>query len=151
MYERHGKHVVGELERMRFEVERIFERLTPTVHPLHVHPHKAFRPPTDVYETETHVEIRVEIAGMRPEDFQISLSDQRLTVSGTRHDTVAKAKRAYQQMEICWGEFRTDVYLPWPVDEDGVEAGYQDGFLTIKLPKAAMVEQRIPISVVVEQ
>lgn len=151
MHEKSDKQIIGELERIRFEVERIFERLTPTVHPLQVHPHKAFRPPTDVYETENHIEVRVEIAGMRPEDFQISLIDQNLVVTGARRDASIKAKRAYQQMEICWGEFRTDVFLAWPVDEDGVEASYQDGFLIIALPKATAEKRRIPINVVVDQ
>jgi len=145
------KQMISELERIRTEVDRIFERLTPTGHHLQMHPHKVFRPPTDVYETENHVEIRVEVAGMQPEDFQISLNDQLLIVSGTRPDPTPKAKRAYQQMEICWGEFRTDIHLAWSINDDGIEASYQDGFLIITLPKARATAQQIPINVVVKR
>ncbi|OGO41827.1 MAG: hypothetical protein A2Z04_02430 [Chloroflexi bacterium RBG_16_57_9] len=151
MHDRYEKQVIGELERIRSEVDRIFERLTPTGHHLHVQSLKAFRPPTDVYETEDHVEIRVEVAGMQPEDFQISLNEQHLIVSGSRRDLTPKAKRAYQQMEICWGEFRTDVHLTWSINDDGIEASYRDGFLLITLPKARATDQQIPINVVVKR
>ena len=102
---------------------------------------KVWRPPTDVYETDSHVIVKVEIAGMQEEDFSVSLNAQVLTISGARRDPAEKL--AYQQMEILYGQFETEVYIPWTVDGDAIKATYQDGFLSVLLPKA--VPRRVPV------
>ena len=96
-------------------------------------PH-VWRPPTDVYETEEAIVIRVEIAGMREQDFSVALEDRTLTIRGIRSDPTGR--RAFYQMEIPFGEFSTEVELPAPIVSEGVEAVYRDGFLQITLPKA---------------
>jgi HSP20 family protein len=94
-------------------------------------PH-AWRPLTDVYETEDAIIIRVEVAGIRESDFTISLVERNLTIRGVRQDTAER--RAYHQMEIAFGEFNTEVELPYTIISDKVEAVYRDGFLRITLP-----------------
>jgi HSP20 family protein len=96
-------------------------------------PH-AWRPPTDMYETEGAIIIRVEVAGMREADFTISLVERSLTIRGIRQDT--SERRAYHQMEIAYGEFTTEVELPYAIIPDKVEAVYRGGFLRITLPMA---------------
>src|SRR4030042_2999817 len=96
-------------------------------------PH-AWRPPTDVYETEDAIIIRVEVSGMRESDFNISLVERTLTVRGIRQDT--SERRAYHQMEIPFGEFDTEIELPYTIISDKVDANYRDGFLRITLPIA---------------
>jgi HSP20 family protein len=93
----------------------------------------AWRPPTDVYITEEAIVVRVEIAGMRASEFSISLDNHLLAISGSRPDQ--PEQRAYHQMEIRFGEFRTDVELHWPVDTEKIDAEYRDGFLRVILPK----------------
>lgn len=99
------------------------------------HQAKVWRPPTDVYETDDAIVVRVEIAGMKEEDFHIQLSRRTLTISGRRDDHASGSKLAYQQMEIMYGDFQTEVYLPWTIEAEDVEATYQDGFLVVVLPK----------------
>ena len=94
----------------------------------------AWSPPTDVYEAEEAYIIRVEVAGMREADFEITLEDGFLQIGGTRPDV--PERRAYQQMEIRFGRFSTAVGLPGPVNVDESRAEYVDGFLTVTLPKA---------------
>ena len=93
----------------------------------------AWSPPTDVYQTETNFVVRVEIAGMREADLSITIHQDCLVISGRR--TEAVERRAYQQMEIRFGDFNTAVELPSGVNIDQAEAEYEDGFLTIVLPK----------------
>ena len=95
--------------------------------------HKVWRPPTDVYETDDCVVVKVEIAGMDDEDFQISLDGKQLIISGIRRDPASKL--GYQQMEILYGHFETDVHLARAIEEDKIEATYQNGFLVVRLPK----------------
>jgi HSP20 family protein len=104
--------------------------------------HKIWRPPTDVYETDTCIVVKVEVAGMSEEDFSISLDSRRLVIGGTRHDPAAKL--GYQQMEILYGYFETHVLLPQAVDEEAIEATYENGFLSVSLPKAKA--RQIPIA-----
>jgi HSP20 family protein len=96
-------------------------------------PH-VWRPPTDMYETEEAIVIRVEVAGMREQDFSVALEDRTLTIRGARSDPTER--RAFYQMEIPFGEFSTEMELPAPIVNEGVEAVYRDGFLQITLPKA---------------
>jgi len=91
-------------------------------------------PPTDVYETENNYVVRVEVAGMREEDFEIMVENNFLMISGSRPDI--PERRAYQQMEIRFGKFETVVGLPGPLDIDSSLAEYVEGFLTVTLPKA---------------
>jgi len=92
-------------------------------------------PPTDVFETEEALIVRMEVAGVQQSDFYVTLDEQHLTINGARFDP-ATEPRAYHQMEIHYGEFRTEVDLPVPVDENRIEAEYHDGFLRVTLPKA---------------
>ena len=94
-----------------------------------------WHPPTDVYELNDQLVVTVEIAGMREGDFNVTLHHNRLLISGIRkRNTPSDA--SYHQLEIAFGEFRTEVSLPWPVERDKVTATYRDGFLKIVLPRA---------------
>lgn len=93
----------------------------------------AWRPPTDVYETDEALVVRVEIAGMEEKDFTISLTDRLLTIRGVRQE--ASERRAYHQMEIFFGEFVSEIELPCAVQPENVNAEYQFGFLRLELPK----------------
>lgn len=94
----------------------------------------AWRPPTDVFETDETFYVRVEVAGMREEDFVIELNGRELILRGFRQDPAER--RAYHQMEIHFGEFAFGVELPFQIDPDQVQAIYKEGFLLISLPKA---------------
>ncbi|MBI5944669.1 MAG: Hsp20/alpha crystallin family protein [Chloroflexi bacterium] len=98
-------------------------------------------PPTDVYQTSEAYIVLVEIAGMRDDDFEVSLENNTLLISGSRPDFLER--RAYQQMEIRFGKFTTAVNLPGPVNVEQARAEYQDGFLTIILPKAASNQNKV--------
>jgi HSP20 family protein len=90
-------------------------------------------PPTDLYETDDKYVVRVEIAGLRDQDFSVTLDNNYLVISGSRPDVLER--RAYHQMEIRFGEFSTVVALPSQVDPDQTIAEYSDGFLVVTLPK----------------
>jgi HSP20 family protein len=90
-------------------------------------------PPTDVYETESGLIVKVEVAGLREEDFEVVVEDQILMIRGIRPD--ANERRAYHQMEIRSGKFEIAIGLPSGVDLDEASAEYNQGFLTINFPK----------------
>jgi HSP20 family protein len=103
---------------------------------------RIWRPPTDVYETDECIVVKVEVAGMTEEDFAISLDGKRLIIGGVRRDPAAKL--AYQRMEILYGLFETTVHLGWAIQEDKIEATYQNGFLSVRLLKAR--PRQVPVA-----
>jgi HSP20 family molecular chaperone IbpA len=95
---------------------------------------RIWQPPTDVYETDTNITVKIEVAGVSEDGFVVRLQGRVLAVSGRRDNPGGKL--AYQQMEISYGVFHSQVHLPCDVDGDGASADYDNGFLYIRLPKA---------------
>jgi HSP20 family protein len=87
-----------------------------------------------VYETEDKYVVIVEIAGMNEENFSVTLDQNILTINGVRRDTMER--KTFNQMEIYFGEFVTEVEFPSPVDAARCLAEYDRGFLWVSLPKS---------------
>lgn len=102
-----------------------------------------WRPPTDVYETDHAVEIVVEIAGMDPDKIQVEFHDNILTISGRREDKHRQAN--CHCLEVQYGDFASEIYLPGQYDLEAINAEYRDGFLTITIPKVRLEAYQVPI------
>ncbi len=96
-------------------------------------------PNTDVYLTEEGLVIRVELAGMRREDLELTVENQQLTISGHRTDGCRTGKCSFVVMEINYGPFETTLDLPAGYDLTKARASYQNGFLRIDVPEKAPV------------
>lgn len=98
-------------------------------------------PPTDIYETEENLVVRLELAGMKEEDFEVAVDNNVLIISGNRSDS--SERRAYHQMEIRFGRFDIAVDIRAPVQLEGASAHYKDGLLVIQLPKASPDDRKV--------
>ena len=136
------KQVLGEFDRMQKEFDLFFENLSGGARLVGTN-RRVWSPPADVYATAQYIVVKIEIAGLRKEDFQITFDHGILTVSGVRSDPSEKV--AYQRLEIAYGEFMTQVHVPWLVDDDQIEAEYFQGFLFIKLPRRSLEHTRITV------
>jgi HSP20 family protein len=96
-------------------------------------------PPMDVHENEDAVTVSLELGGMKKEDFEISLEDDTLTVSGQRN---SQPTGELYRSELFRGAFSRSLTLPCPVQGDKVKATYSDGILTITLPKVEAIKPR---------
>ena len=103
---------------------------------------REWRPPTDVYELDNAIVIQVEISGMKEGDFEITLSDRRLVITGSRPEP--EHRLSYHNMEIQYGPFRTEVRVAVNLQEEAIEASYEGGFLYVRLPLA--VARRISVT-----
>ncbi|MDP2965725.1 MAG: Hsp20/alpha crystallin family protein [Pelolinea sp.] len=109
---------------------------------LEITPHShAWRPPTDLFETETEFIVRVEIAGLSENDFSVNYDRNMLVVLGKR--STLDSKCAYHRMEIPYGEFSTRIPLPEEADIRRASAEYENGFLTIRVPRSKPVNIKI--------
>jgi HSP20 family protein len=99
-------------------------------------------PAVDIYETEGHVVIIVEIAGIRDQDLELEVEGSRCVLRGERKPASQGEKRDYRQVEIGHGPFQRELLLPTTVNPDAVVTVYKDGMLQIVLPKASAAGNR---------
>ena len=90
-------------------------------------------PPADVYRTDDGWLLKIELAGVRPEDIQVQVGGQRLRVSGQRRDTSQALGCRCQHMEIAYSHFERDFQLPSELDHDSITTDYRDGMLHIHI------------------
>ena len=91
----------------------------------------------DMYQTKDNVIIKSTIAGVKPEDIDVTIANDMVTVRGERKRDFEASSEDYFYQECYWGSFSRSVVLPVDVDIDNVEADLKDGILTVILPKAA--------------
>ena len=91
-------------------------------------------PNTDMYTTDNGLVIKVELAGMRSDNLEITVEGNRLRISGNRPDGCRAAKASFRVMEINYGPFETILELPPGYDLGHAKAAYLNGFLRIDVP-----------------
>ena len=92
-------------------------------------------PNTDVYVTEGSLVIKVELAGMRKEDLELTVEGNRLKISGQRPDGCRAPKCTFLVMEINYGAFESIIEVPAGYDLSQAKASYQNGFLRVDVPE----------------
>jgi HSP20 family protein len=92
-------------------------------------------PKLDVTETKEAIVVKAETAGVDPQDIQISLQEQLLTIKGEKRQEKDEKDEQYHRMERSYGSFARSIRLPVPVDAGKVNASFKNGLLTITLPK----------------
>ncbi len=89
----------------------------------------------DVYQTDSDIVVQSTIAGVKPEDLEISVENDVLTIRGKRESETKQEGKNYFYQECYWGAFSRQIILPEEVDPNRIEAAMKNGVLTIKLPK----------------
>ena len=99
-------------------------------------------PAVDMEETDNEVIVKAEMPGLDPKDFQISLTENTLTIKGEKKEEQEEKKRNYHMVERRYGSFYRSIPLPCPINSDKVEAKYKKGILEITFPKAEPVKAK---------
>lgn len=94
-----------------------------------------FIPAIDVYEDKENVVIEASLAGIKPEDVNISVKDDVFSLEGSRHQTSEVEEKNYYRKEVRSGSFHRSVMLPASVQADLAEAHFENGLLKVILPK----------------
>jgi HSP20 family protein len=90
----------------------------------------------DVYQTENDIVIKSTIAGVKPEDLDVSINNDMISIKGERKSEETVNVENYYYQECYWGSFSRSVVLPVDVIPEKAEASLKNGILTIRLPKA---------------
>lgn len=97
--------------------------------------------PVDVHQTTSDIIIRAFVAGVRPDELNISISRDMVEIEGTRSEREQVAAPDYFSRELFWGSFSRAILLPQEVDVEASSASAKDGLLTIILPKLDKAKQ----------
>jgi len=96
----------------------------------------------DVYQTPNEVVIKSTVAGVKPEDIDISFTNDMITVRGRRKKEEEISTEDYYYQELYWGAFSRSVILPVEVDVDKAKAEIKNGILTVRLPKSEKIKTK---------
>lgn len=97
----------------------------------------------DVYQTAGEIIIKSTIAGVRPEDLNVSINNDMLTIKGTRYQEEKVPGENYFLKECYWGSFSRTIILPVDVKQEKIEAIIKDGVLTVRLPKLGKARAKV--------
>ena len=89
----------------------------------------------DVYQTPSDIVVQTMVAGVRPEDLEITIARDMVTIRGKREESRTINEENYFAKELYWGTFSRTLSLPAEVEPDDAEAVEKHGLLTLKLPK----------------
>jgi HSP20 family protein len=103
--------------------------------------------PTDICEDADSLQIRMEVPGVKPEDVKISLEDNILTIHGEKRQQSENSAERVHRYERSYGTFERTFALPNNVDAEKISARYENGILTVMVPKSERARPReIPVN-----
>lgn len=129
----------GEMERIRNEIDRVFHE---GLGGYSARESSGVFPPVNVYEDKDRYLLTSELPGVKPEDVEITVTEDSITIKGERKPDDGGNKANYHRRERESGFFRRVVSLPDRVDPNKVEATSRNGILYVSLPKAEDVRPR---------
>ncbi|MBC7327198.1 Hsp20/alpha crystallin family protein [bacterium] len=135
-----------ELMSLRREMERLFDEIFER-RPIR---REEFHPLTDIVETENEFIVKMELPGINPDDVEITLHGDTLTIRGEKKEEQRSEKENYLRLERCYGSFQRSFTLGVPVKADEVKATFKDGILEVRVPKAEEAKPK-PIKIKVEK
>jgi len=102
----------------------------------------------DIYDKGDAIVIQSTVAGVKPEDLDVSITNDSVTIRGRRERHEEVREEHYYYKELFWGTFSRSVILPEEIDEDAAEASLKHGLLTLRLPKKRRgVVQKLKVKV----
>jgi HSP20 family protein len=90
-------------------------------------------PAADVYRTSDGWIVKVDLAGIRPADVEISIEGPLMRISGSRRDGICGEGVSHYQLEITYSRFEKTIQFPRPIDHSSIEREYRDGLLILRL------------------
>lgn len=96
----------------------------------------------DVYQTDEEIVIKSTVAGVNPDDIDIDINNDMVTIKGKRAKDEKIETENYFYQELYWGVFSRSVILPAEVDSDKARASIKNGILTIQLPKLEKIKTK---------
>jgi HSP20 family molecular chaperone IbpA len=140
-----GADVVSEFSRLHIQMRRLMDDMLYQLSPRFMIDQRIWSPQMDIMETPDSFIIIADVSGLKKDEIRISVKRNVVLLAGKRQRAPMDNAVRYLQMEIEYGSFERTFELPVLVDESQIKAHYQDGLLTVVLPKKRSVKKTIPI------
>ncbi len=98
--------------------------------------------PVDLFETDDHVIVKAVLPGIKPDEVDIAVTEGVLTIKGEAQHEQKTERENYYRQEFRYGAFSRSIALPTRVNDEQAEADFENGILTIRLPKAEEVRPK---------
>lgn len=134
----HDEEFIRDIRHLQETMERLLSDFSRLRMPLSLSKESVWHPPTDVYETQNEFVVRMEIPGMDPSDFSVTLHGHMLIIKGVRRDPTPAGKKRFHEMEITLGPFERNIGIPRDFRIDSLEAGYDNGYLHVRVTKGSV-------------
>ena len=131
-----------ELRSLQDEMTRLFTGSRPVMMGQEDMAHGAWAPTVDIYEDKDRLILEAELPGMKRDDFEISVENNVITLSGERKFEKRTEGDNYHRVERSYGSFTRSFTLPQTVTADGAVAEFEDGVLRVSLPKREETKAR---------
>jgi len=128
-----------EMEQLRRDMDRLWDQ---TYFPGRVRTRAGVFPPVNISQDNDHIYVRAELAGLQPQDLEITFQDNSLVLKGERKIPTEAKVLGYHRREREAGTFRRLIRLPERIDPGKVEAVFKDGILTISLAKPEEIKPK---------
>lgn len=140
-----------ELNRLQSEMSQLFDGLfgvkRTDFSPLFAFRTEATWPHVDVAENEAQIIVTAELPGLKQDEINVELQADSILISGEKKDERPTDGHNYRSVERVFGRFERFLSLPSEVDRNGVEATFENGVLTVILPKVVPVAKSQKIMV----
>ena len=133
----------GNMMSLREAMNRLFEESFLRPGALATGEDTGMNAPVDVYETEQNVVLKAAVPGVKPEDLDVSITGDVLTIKGEfKEEREQEQRRNYIRQERRYGSFCRQLTLPTAVDANKVSANFENGVLTLEMPKREEVKPK---------
>lgn len=131
----------GDIDTLQREMNHLFEQFSPARRE-HLFG-GSFVPAAELTETDEEIDLKIEVPGLTPEDIDVQVSAEAVSISGERRTEETREENGVTRSEFHYGRFQRIVPLPSRVQNTAVKAEYKDGILTLHLPKDEAEQKRV--------
>jgi len=135
-----------EIASLQKQMNRLFERLIPTPDNEIISNGEskvvAFIPPAEMEETAEELILKLEIPGLKAQDFDIQVTERSISIAGEKKSETKIEEKGFVRSEFSYGKFRRLIHLPVQIQNEQVKAEYKNGVLQLNLPKVEQQKQK---------
>ena len=128
-----------EIETIRQQLDKVFDQLAATID----NSEAPWMPALEFVDAGDNFVLKAQLPGIDPKDIDVQVTREALSISGERRYENTEEKSGYVRSEFRRGKFHRVIPLPAPIQNDSVQAEYQDGILTLTLPKVAEARNKV--------
>jgi HSP20 family protein len=125
-----------EIESMQQQMNQLFDRMMSSTDGERKGNGMNFMPAAEIHETDNEVKLHIEVPGIDVKDLDVKVSEDAVAITGERKSEIKNEDKGMRRSEFRYGRFQRIIPLPTPIQNDKVQADFQNGVLSLTMPKS---------------